>query len=102
MYRLRLIEKNRFVYRSATYYQDIRKMHELQEYLRIVHNDINSVQELLDLQNSIKMSRMEIARKQQELYKLCSMEKSGCKNEEELFVFQQSEKSYHAKLERKI
>ncbi len=101
MYRLRLIEKNRFIYQSATYYQDICKMHELQEeYLLIVRNNINSVQELLDLQNSIKMRRSEIVGEQKELYKQHSAEKKSCKNEKEFFVFQQNERSYHAKLEK--
>lgn len=76
MYRLRLIEKKQFVYQSARYYQDIRKIHELQEeYLPIVRNDINSAHDLLDLQNFTKMRRSEIVGEQRELYKQHSVGK---------------------------
>lgn len=45
MYRLRLAEKKRFTYKSAYLYEQIRKMHELQEeYLVVVKYDVKSYQ----------------------------------------------------------
>ncbi|MDY4494071.1 MAG: relaxase/mobilization nuclease domain-containing protein [Erysipelotrichaceae bacterium] len=50
MYRLRLAEKKRFTYKSAYLYEQIRKMHELQEeYLVVVKYDVKSYGDLFRL-----------------------------------------------------
>ena len=50
MYRLRLAEKKRFTYKSAYLYEQIRKMHELQEeYLVVVKYDVKSFVDLVHL-----------------------------------------------------
>lgn len=55
MYRLRLADKNRFTYKSAYLYEQIRKMNELQEeYLVVVKYDVRSFADLYRLKQRLQ------------------------------------------------
>jgi hypothetical protein len=55
LYRLRLIEKKCFHYKSAHYYEAIKQMHLLQEeYFLIVNHDVHSLTDLLDFTNKLQ------------------------------------------------
>ena len=70
MYRLGLLERRKFYYRSATYYQDLRKFHRLQaEYLFLEEYNIKSSEELLDMRDRLAQRKEEITKEQQKLYR---------------------------------
>jgi len=100
MYRLRLIEKKRFTHKSATYYQSIRQMHQLQEeYLMIVNHNINSFVDLINIRGELHEQLKQISGKQKELYAQRGMEKRNCKNFEDFTWFRDGEEVYRKKLE---
>jgi len=101
MYRLRLAEKKRFTYKSAYLYEQIRKMHELQEeYLVVVKYDVKSYVELFRLKQRLQRVDEELCRVQQDLYKEHGKQKRACKTEEDVAIFEASEPEYHEKLEQ--
>ena len=70
MYRLRLAEKKRFTYKSAYLYEQIRKMHELQEeYLVVVRYDVKSYGDLFRLKLRLQQVDEELCKAQQEMYR---------------------------------
>ena len=70
MYRLRLAERKRFTYKSAYLYEQIRKMHELQEeYLVVVKYDVKSYGELFRLKLRLQQVGEELCKAQQEMYR---------------------------------
>lgn len=98
MYRLRLAEKKRFTYKSAYLYEQIRKMHELQEeYLVVVKYDVKSYGELFRLKQRVDE---ELCKAQQDLYKEHGKQKRACKTEEDVASFEASESKYREKLEQ--
>jgi flagellar motility protein MotE (MotC chaperone) len=100
MYRLRLIEKKRFTYKSATYYQAIRQMHQLQEeYLMIVNHNIHSFMDLINLKGELNEQLNHISNQQKELYAQRGTEKRSCKNSEDFTWFRDGEELYRKKLE---
>lgn len=100
LYRLRLIEKKRFDYKSASYYQAIRKMHELQEeYLLVTDYNIQSLEDLMELKTRLQNVERKILSRQQELYKERGSQKRSCNTPEDFEVFRKSENDYRSQLE---
>lgn len=80
MYRLRLAEKKRFTYKSAYLYEQIRKMHELQEeYLVVVKYDVKSFLDLVHLKFRLERVDEELYRVRKELYRERASQKRSCK-----------------------
>lgn len=100
LYRLRLIEKKRFHYKSAHYYEAIKQMHLLQEeYLLIVNHDVHSLPDLIDLANKLQNDLKDVETEQKQLYSERGIEKRKCKNPEDFQSFRDSEPAYRCKLE---
>ncbi|MDD3142411.1 MAG: relaxase/mobilization nuclease domain-containing protein, partial [Lachnospiraceae bacterium] len=100
MYRLRLIEKKRFHYKSAYYYESIKQMHLLQEeYLLVVNNDVNSFTDLLHLTNKLQQDLKNVETEQNQMYSNHGIEKRKCKEVEDFEKFRSNEPEYKRKLE---
>ena len=85
MYRLRLAEKKRFTYKSAYLYEQIRKMHELQEeYLVVVKYDVKSFVDLVHLKFHLQQVDGELCKVQKEMYRNRASQKRSCKTAEGL------------------
>lgn len=101
MYRLRLAEKKRFTYKSAYLYEQIRKMHELQEeYLVVVKYDVKSYGELFRLKLRLQRVDEELCKAQKEMYRDRTLQKRSCKTAEDLEFFEASEDDYRERLEQ--
>lgn len=101
MYRLRLAEKKRFTYKSAYLYEQIRKMHELQEeYLVVVRYDVKSYGDLFRLKLRLQQVDEELCKAQQEMYRDRALQKRTCKTAEDLEFFEASEDDYRERLEQ--
>lgn len=100
LYRLRLIEKKRFHYKSAHYYESIKQMHLLQEeYLLIVNHDVHSLTDLINLSNKLQNDLQDVETEQKQLYSERGIEKRKCKNADDFQRFRDSEPEYRRKLE---
>lgn len=100
LYRLRLIEKKRFHYKSAQYYEAIKQMHLLQEeYLLIVNHDVHSLPDLINLSNKLQNDLKDVETEQKQLYSERGIEKQKCKNAEDFQRFRDSEPEYRLNLE---
>lgn len=100
LYRLRLIEKKRFHYKSAHYYEAIKQMHLIQEeYLLIVNQDVHSLPDLIDLANKFQNDLQDIETEQKQLYSERGIEKRKCKNADDFQLFRDTESEYRCKLE---
>ncbi|MDD4638028.1 MAG: hypothetical protein PHV66_10570 [Bacteroidales bacterium] len=100
MYRMRLIEKKRFHYKSAYYYESIKQMHLLQEeYLLVVNNDVNSFTDLLHLTNKLQQDLKEVEAEQKQMYSNHGIEKRKCKEVEDFEKFRSNEPEYKRELE---
>lgn len=100
MYRLRLAEKKRFTYKSAYLYEQIRKMHELQEeYLVVVKYDVKSYGDLFRLKQRLQQVDEELCKAQKEMYRDRTLQKRSCKTAEDLEFFEASEGDYRERLE---
>lgn len=100
MYRLRLIEKKRFHYKSAYYYESIKQMHLLQEeYLLVVNNAVNSFTDLLHLTNKLQQDLKNVETEQNQMYSNHGIEKRKCKEVEDFEKFRNDEPEYKRKLE---
>lgn len=101
MYRLRLAEKKRFTYKSAYLYEQIRKMHELQEeYLVVVKYDVKSFLDLVHLKFRLQRVDEELCKTQKEMYRDRDSQKRACKTAEDLAFFEASEDDYRERLEQ--
>ncbi len=101
MYRLRLAEKKRFTYKSAYLYEQIRKMHELQEeYLVVVKYEVKSFVDLVHLKFRLQQVDEELCKVQKEMYRERASQKRSCKNAEELEFFEVSVDDYRERLEQ--
>ena len=70
LYKMRLLEKRRFQYKSAQFYKDLQRFKLLQEeYLFLVSEDIRSVDELINVKVSALHRYREISEEQKCLYK---------------------------------
>ena len=89
MYRLGLIEKKCYQYRSADMAKEIKRMQFLQEqYLFICNNDISSVTDLMRLHDEAKQTLAEVDSRQKEIYKERYVRKRKCKTVEDFKEFQ--------------
>ena len=101
MYRLRLAEKKRFTYKSAYLYEQIRKMHELQEEdLVVVKYDVKSYGDLFRLKQRLQQVDEELCKAQKEMYRDRTLKKRSCKTAEDLEFFEASEGDYRERLEQ--
>lgn len=101
MYRLRLAEKKRFTYKSAYLYEQIRKMHELQEeYLVVVKYDVKSYGDLFCLKLRLQQVDEELCKAQKEMYRDRALQKRYCKTAEDLELYEASEDDYRERLEQ--
>lgn len=101
MYRLRLAEKKRFTYKSAYLYEQIRKMHELQEeYLVVVKYDVKSYGDLFRLKLRLQQVDEELCKAQQEMYRDRALQKRYCKTAEDMDFFEAAEDDYRECLEQ--
>lgn len=101
MYRLHLADRKRFTYKSAYLYEQIRKMHELQEeYLVVVRYDVKSFADLLHLKFRLQQVDEELCKAQKEMYRNRSLQKRACKTAEDLEFFEASESDYRERLEQ--
>ena len=101
MYRLRLAEKKRFTYKSTYLYEQIRKMHELQEeYLGVVNYDVKSFVDLVHLKIRLQRVDEELCKIQKEMYQDRASQKRACKTAEDLAFFEASEDDYRERLEQ--
>lgn len=101
MYRLRLADKKRFTYKSAYLYEQIRKMHELQEeYLVLVRYDVKSFADLVQLKYRLQRVDEELCKIQKEMYRDRALQKRSCKTAEDLEFFEASEDDYRERLEQ--
>lgn len=101
MYRLRLAEKKRFTYKSAYLYEQIRKMHELQEeYLVAVKYDVKSYGDLFRLKLRLQRVDEELCKAQQEMYRDRTLQKRSCKTAEDMELYEASEADYRERLEQ--
>ena len=101
MYRLRLAEKKRFTYKSAYLYEQIRKMHELQEeYLVVVKYDVKSYGDLFRLKLRLQQVDEELCKAQREMYRDRALQKRSCKTAQDLEFFEASEDDYRERLEQ--
>lgn len=89
MYRLGLIEKKCYQYRSADMAKEIRRMQFLQEqYLFICKNDISSVTDLIRLHDEAKQNLAKVDSRQKEIYKERYVRKRKCKTVEDFKEYQ--------------
>lgn len=101
MYRLRLAETKRFTYKSAYLYEQIRKMHELQEeYLVVVKYDVKSYGDLFRLKLRLQQVDEELCKAQKEMYRDRTLQKRSCKTAEALEFFEASEDDYRERLKQ--
>ena len=89
LYRLRIVEQERFAVGGAKYTEDLKRFHQLQdEYLLIVNNDIKSVVDLVDFINEQEEKIQQIEDRQHEIYRESSSRKRNIKNEEQYREYQ--------------
>ena len=101
MYRLRLAEKKRFTYKSAYLYEQIRKMHELQEeYLVVVKYDVKSFLDLVHLKFRLQRVDEELCKVQKEIYWDRASQKRSCKTAEDMAFFEASVDDYWKRLKQ--
>ena len=101
MYRLRLAEKKRFTYKSAYLYEQIRKMHELQEeYLVVVKYDVKSFVELVHLKFCLERVDEELCKVQKDIYRDRASQKRSCKTAEDMAFFEASVDDYWKRLKQ--
>lgn len=100
MYRVHLADKKRFTYRPAHLYEQIRRMHELQEeYLLMVDYNVNSYMDLFKLRDRLKDVNDELCGVQKEMYRERAMRKRSCKTYEEMALFEETGSEYRERLE---
>ena len=89
MYRLRMVEQNRFKVNAVKYAEDLKRFHQLQdEYLMLVDNNIRDFSDLLDYRSEQEKKMKEIDDRQHEIYRLGSSKKREIKTEEQYRNYQ--------------
>ncbi len=89
MYRLRIVEQNRFKINAVKYAEDLKRFHQLQdEYLMLVDNNIRDFSDLLDYRNEQEKMMKEIDDRQHEIYRLSSGKKRAIKTDEQYRDYQ--------------
>lgn len=89
MYRLRIVEQNRFKVNAAKYAEDLKRFHQLQdEYLMLVDNNIRDFSDLLDYRSEQAKEIKDIDDRQHEIYRLNSSKKRAIKTDEQYRDYQ--------------
>ena len=89
MYRLRMVEQNRFKVNAVKYAEDLKRFHQLQdEYLMLVDNNIRAFSDLLDYRSEQEKKMKEIDDRQHEIYRLSSGKKRAIKTDEQYRDYQ--------------
>lgn len=89
MYRVRMVEQNRFDKNAAWMARELQRFHQLQDqYLFLVRNDIKSVENLVTYEYFAGDRAERISARQKEIYKESGMRKRACKTEEDIRDFQ--------------
>ena len=89
MYRLRIVEQNRFKVNAAKYAEDLKRFHQLQdEYLMLVDNNIRDFSDLLDYRSEQGKKMKGIDDRQHEIYRLSSSKKRAIKTDEQYRDYQ--------------
>lgn len=89
MYRVRMVEQNRFDKNAAWMARELQRFHQLQDqYLFLLRNDIKSVESLVTYEY-LEGERAEwISARQKEIYRESGMRKRACKTEADIRDFQ--------------
>ena len=99
LYRLRIVEQERFAVGGAKYTEDLKRFHQLQdEYLLIVNNDIKSVVDLVDFINEQEEKIQQIEDRQHEIYRESSSRKRNIKTEAQYRKYQ----IWHVEVQEKL
>lgn len=99
MYRLRIVEQNRFKVNVVKYAEDLKRFHQLQdEYLMLVDNNIRDFSDLLDYRREQEKKMKEIDDRQQEIYRLNSSKKRTIKTDEQYRDYQ----LWHMDMQKKL
>lgn len=89
MYRLRMVEQNRFKVNAVKYAEDLKRFHQLQdEYLMLVDNNIRDFSDLLDYRSEQEKKMKKIDDRQREIYRLSSSKKRAIKTDEQYRNYQ--------------
>ena len=100
MYRVHLADKKKFTYRPAHLYEQIRKMHELQEeYLLMVDYNVHSYTDLFRLRDKLKDVNDELCSVQKKMYRERAIRKRDCRSYEEMALFEEKGAEYRKRLE---
>ena len=99
MYRLRIVEQNRFKVNAAKYAEDLKRFHQLQdEYLMLVDNNIRDFSDLLDYRSEQEKKMKEIDDRQHEIYRLSFSKKRTIKTDEQYRNY----KLWHMDMQREL
>lgn len=89
MYRVRMVEQNRFDKNAAWMARELQRFHQLQDqYLFLVRNDIKSVESLVAYEYLEGDRATQISARQKEIYKESGTRKRACKTEDDIRDFQ--------------
>lgn len=89
MYRVRMVEQNRFDKNAAWMARELQRFHQLQDqYLFLVRNDIKSVESLVTYAYFEEDRAERISARQKEIYKESGTRKRACKTEDDIRDFQ--------------
>lgn len=89
MYRVRMVEQNRFDKNAAWMARELQRFHKLQDqYLFLVQNDIKSVESLVTYEYFAGDRAERITARQKEIYKESGTRKRACKTEDDIRDFQ--------------
>lgn len=100
LYRMRVVEKCRFQYKSARFKEDLERMHMLQEeYLFLRRNDINGVADIVTRIGLVEFDIKKLTEKQKTLYQERADLKRKCVSDNNILDFYTSEPEYRKQLE---
>ena len=100
LYRMRVVEKCRFQYKSARFKEDLERMHMLQEeYLFLRRKDINGVADIVTKMELAEFDIKKLTEKQKTLYQERADLKRKCVTDNNILEFYASEPEYRKQLE---
>lgn len=100
LYRMRVVEKCRFQYKSARFKEDLERMHMLQEeYLFLRRKDINGVADIVTKIGLAEFDIKKLTEKQTTLYQERADLKRKCVTDNNILDFYTSEPEYRKQLE---
>lgn len=100
LYRMRVVEKCRFQYKSARFKEDLERMHMLQEeYLFLRRKDINSVADIVTKIGLAEFDIKKLTEKQKTLYQERADLKRKCVSDNNILDFYTAEPEYRKQLE---